>query len=94
METMPWYKSNTLRALIVAAVAWVLQSTGVLAGEAEAGAIADMLLQVIQFAALGWAAYARVRQPTPPITQTAAAGMAEIQLRQEQSLAPEKQHEG
>lgn len=67
---IPWYKSNTLRALLLAAVAQVASILGLtddLAPRAEQ--IADSILALVELGALAWAGYARIKQPTPPIMQ-------------------------
>jgi hypothetical protein len=70
----PFYKSNTIRALLVAFVAWLLTAIGI--GEemasAEAQRLVNLALELVQGIALAWAAYARSRQPTPPLTLTKA----------------------
>lgn len=83
METMPWYRSNVLRGLLVAILAFALQALGVTDNvESEAGKYADAGLQIIELAALAWAGYARVRQPTPPITQGVADKMTAMTKEQ------------
>ena len=65
-----WYKSNVLRALIVAAVAQVLYMTGVAvdAAPAQAEQLVQSGLAFIELVALAWAGYARTRMPNPPVT--------------------------
>lgn len=67
-----WYKSNTLRALIVAGITQALTLTGVSAQipDTEVAALTDGVLKLIETVALIWAFYARAKQPTPPVTLT------------------------
>jgi hypothetical protein len=67
-----WYQSNTLRALLVALMAWFLDISGVaedVAGD-SARNVVDAVLAAAQGIALVWGVYARARQPTPPVTLT------------------------
>jgi hypothetical protein len=68
-----WYKANTLRALLIALVAWILHISGV-AGDAEsqdaATIVVDAVLRASEGIAIVWAMYARAKQPTPPLTLT------------------------
>jgi hypothetical protein len=67
-----WYKSNTLRALAVAAIAQVLYMTGAAtdAAPAQAEELVQSGLAFIELVALAWAAYARTAMPTPPVTMS------------------------
>lgn len=80
--TIPWYKSNTLRGLAVALllqiVAWLGLTEAIDSEEVERNV--DVTLGVIEFLAISYAAWARARQPTPPVSQAAALKAA--QLRQ------------
>lgn len=79
MEKIPWYKSNTLRALGVAALMQVLAVAG-LADQFDAdtvGKYVDGGLDLIAFLATVYAAWARARQPTPPVTDIAVARTVE-----------------
>lgn len=69
MESIPWYKSNVLRALLVAAIAQVLVFSGAAEdmAPAESARMVDAALQLVELVAIAWAAYARTRMPTPPI---------------------------
>lgn len=75
MDKMPWYKSNTLRGLLVAGIALIAQKLGIAdtVGDADAGKIVDLALGFVESIALGYAAYARVSQPTPPVSDVAIA---------------------
>lgn len=75
MEKMPWYKSNTLRGLLVAAVALIAQKLGIAAtvGDDQAAAIVDGALTLVESFALAYAAYYRVAHPTPPVSEVAIA---------------------
>lgn len=73
MDSIPWYKSNVLRALIMGGVAFGLKKAGLASEMPDAAAsITDTALDAVQVAAGLWAAYARVKQPTPPVTLTKA----------------------
>jgi hypothetical protein len=80
LPVMPWGRSQTIRALIVAALAQLLGSTtvGQLVGVEHLPLVIDKALEAIALAATGYAAWARARKPTPPITQAAAARTAEM----------------
>lgn len=75
MEKMPWYKSNTLRGLVVAAVTLIAQKLGIAetVGDADAAKLVDLALGLVETIALAYAAYARVTQPTPPVSEAAVA---------------------
>jgi hypothetical protein len=70
----PFYRSNTVRALLVAFVAWALTAAGVAeeASSAEAQKLVNLFLELVQGVALAWGVYARTRQPTPALTLTKA----------------------
>lgn len=72
MNWIAWYRSNTMRALLVALAAWGLDQAGVPAEVAQGTAqqLVELLLGATQGAALAWGLYARARQPTPPLTLT------------------------
>lgn len=79
MNPIPWYKSNTLRGLVIAALAQLTQMLGITettTSEDITGAV-DKLLDVVSLAATAYAAWARTRQPTPPVTLTQAAADAQ-----------------
>ena len=61
MEKMPWYKSNTLRGLVVAAVTLIAQKLGIAetVGDADAAKLVDLALGFVEACALAYAAYAR-----------------------------------
>lgn len=70
MNPIPWYKSNTLRALLVAGVAQALVLLGIadeVASTEKGAQLTDMVLNLVEVVSLMWAGYARVKQPTPPI---------------------------
>lgn len=70
-----WYKSNTMRALLVGLLAFGLDRAG-LPGALSQGAaeqLVEILLGTAQGGAMLWGLYARSRQPTPPLTLTQAA---------------------
>lgn len=81
MEKMPWYKSNTLRALLVAGITLVAQKLGIAdtIGDADAAKLVELCLGVVETVALAYAAYARVYQPTPPVSNTAVAKTQALQ---------------
>ena len=82
MNTIPWYKSNTLRALVIALLVQVVTWIGLTdnVSNEEVAENVDRVLAVIEFLALAWAAWARLKQPTPPITEAAAQKMQAMQL--------------
>lgn len=67
---IPWYKSNTLRALLVALIAQVLVWFGVadLLPAEQLEQFVDMGLKVTEVVAILAAGITRARQPTPPVT--------------------------
>lgn len=79
MDKLPWYKSNTLRGLLVAAITLVAQKAGAADafGDAQVANLVDLGLGFIESCALAYAAYARVTQPTPPLTDAAHAATLE-----------------
>jgi hypothetical protein len=73
MEKIPWYKSNSLRGLLLAGLAFVAQTLG-LDDTVNDKFIADLVNNFFSLAeAVGiiWATYARVRLPTPPVSTAA-----------------------
>lgn len=83
MSTIPWYRSRTIQGLIVSALAQVLTRIG--GGESISAEdvalnlerLLDLISFLTSFAGLGWAAWNRARNPSPPITQMAAKRSAE-----------------
>lgn len=75
MDKIAWYESNTLRALLLAAIALVAQKLGIAdsVNDEFIAKLVDGFFQSAEMVALAWAAYARVNQPTPPISDTAVA---------------------
>lgn len=73
MDKIPWYQSTTLRALLIAFVSQVIVWSGVadrLPVDSAALAV-DAFLQLLAMAATAYAAWARARNPNPPVTETA-----------------------
>lgn len=70
-----WYKSNTMRALLVGLIAFGLDRAGLPDGLSQGAAqqLVELLLGATQGGAMLWGLYARSRQPTPPLTLTQAA---------------------
>lgn len=70
MTSIPWYKANTLRALLIAGITQALTLTGAADAlpDADIAQTVDGLLKLIETGALIWAFYARAKQPTPPVT--------------------------
>jgi hypothetical protein len=70
-----WYKSNTMRALLVGMVAFGLDKLGLpdTLSQGAAQQIIELLLGATQGGAMLWGLYARAKQPTPPLTLTQAA---------------------
>ena len=73
MNSIPWYRSNVLRALLVGGVAFLLKQLGVADNFPDVEGYVDKGLDLVQVLAGIWAAYARIKQPTPPVTLTKAA---------------------
>jgi hypothetical protein len=73
-DTIPWYKSATLRMLLISFVSQLLVWLGVTDSlpEGSVAVAVDAALQVIAIASVAWAAWARARKPTPPVTAIAA----------------------
>lgn len=71
-----FYKSNTVRAILISFFAWLLSMLDApdKLHSASAAEYADIALSIFQGAGMLWALYARTRQPTPPlaISQKAA----------------------
>lgn len=69
-----WYRSNTMRALLVGLVAFGLDRVGLPDGLSQGAAqqLVELLLGTAQGGAMLWGLYARSRQPTPPLTLTRA----------------------
>lgn len=74
-QSIPWYRSNTMRALLVGAVAFALDRIGLpdAISQGTAQQLVDLLLGVTQGGALLFGMYARSRLPTPPIALTQSA---------------------
>lgn len=70
-----WYRSNTMRALLVGMVAFGLDKLGLpdALSQGAAQQIIELLLGATQGGALLFGLYARSRQPTPPLALTQAA---------------------
>lgn len=69
---MPLLSSGTMRWLLVAAASWLATLLGVpeaLAGD-HAERWVELTLQMVQGAAIMWAAYHRYAHPTPPLATT------------------------
>lgn len=58
----PWYQSQTIRALIVSALAQLFVMLNI---EGDAAQIADAILQVVAIGSLVWAGIARKRATQP-----------------------------
>lgn len=86
MDKMPWYKSNTLRGLLVAAITLVAQKLGIAeaVGDADAAKLVDLALGLVEASAMAYAAYARIAQPTPPVSETAIAKTQALQTGENQ----------
>lgn len=70
MNPIPWYKSNVMRSLLVASVAFALQRAGLANQFPDAGAIVDLLLSIMTGGGIAAAGISRATQPTPPLTIT------------------------
>jgi hypothetical protein len=70
-----WYKSGTMRALLVGLLAFGLDKVGLPDGLSQGAAqqLVDLLLGATQGGALLYGMYARSSLPTPPLTLTQAA---------------------
>lgn len=64
--------SGTLRALVVAGIAWALAHIGLADQFPDVGAALDHILAGAQIGAIVWAALERTLKPNPSLTQTAA----------------------
>ncbi len=86
MDKMPWYKSNTLRGLLVAAITLIAQKAGIADafGDADAAKLVDLALGFVEAGAMAYAAYARVSQPTPPVSNAAIAKTQALQTGENQ----------
>jgi hypothetical protein len=75
IQSIPWYRSNTMRALLVGAIAFTLDRVGLpdTLSQGTAQQIVDLLLGVTQGGAMLFGMYARARQPTPPLALTQSA---------------------
>jgi len=74
MEKIPWWQSQTLRALIIAGVAQVVQMLG-LTDTVTTDILTlkvDQILDLISLIATGYAAYTRTTKANPPLTDGAA----------------------
>lgn len=70
MQAIPFYKSNTIRALVLAIVAQALILLGVADAttvDAQAGELVEAGFELVQLVAVIWAMYARAAMKTPPI---------------------------
>lgn len=81
MDKMPWYKSNTLRGLLVAAISLIAQQLGIAdaVGDADAAKLVDLGLGLVEAGAMAFAAYHRVANPTPPVSNAAIAKTQALQ---------------
>jgi hypothetical protein len=72
MNPIAWYRSNTMRALLVGAVAFALDRVGLpeALSHGTAQQLVDLILGATQGGALLFGMYARSRLPTPPLTLT------------------------
>lgn len=68
MNPIPWYKSNVLRGLVVGLVAFILKALGLAEQFPDVESYVDGFLNVVQFGAGVYAAWARMRMPNPPLT--------------------------
>lgn len=70
-----WYKSNTMRALLVGLIAFGLDRVGMpeAISQGTAQQIVELLLGTAQGGAMLWGLYSRSKLPTPPLTLTQAA---------------------
>lgn len=73
-QSIAWYRSNTMRALLVGVIAFGLDKLGLPGALSQEAAqqIVEVLLGATQGGAMLWGLYARSRQPTPPLTLTQA----------------------
>ncbi len=84
MEKIPWWKSNTLRALLIAALAQVIAFAGLAdeVGSEKVAQLVDAALDLVSLAATLYAAYARARLPTPPVSDAAIAKAATVSQKE------------
>lgn len=89
MEKIPWWQSQTLRALIIAGVAQVVQMLGLtdtVTSEILTLKV-DQLLDLVSLIATAYAAYARTTKANPPLT----SGAAQKEVVKQAELKAEKQ---
>lgn len=86
-----WYKSNTMRALLVGLIAFGLDRIGLpdTVAQGTAQQLVDLLLGTAQGGALLWGLYARSRQPTPPLTLTQASADRKNAVGEEEAVDTE-----
>lgn len=75
---IPWYKSNVLRGLLIVVITHTLAHYKLISQftPTDIGIFVDDGLSVLGYLAAGFSAYARVRDPNPPITTTKAKAEA------------------
>lgn len=83
-----WYKSNTMRALLVGLTAFALDRIGLPDGISQGAAqqLVELLLGTAQGGALLWGLYARSRLPTPALALTQAAADRMNAVEEERSF--------
>jgi hypothetical protein len=70
-ETIPWWQSNVLRALIASGLSQIvviLRSHGVINFEPDVNLWVEVGFQAIALGAAIYAFWSRSRQPSPPVT--------------------------
>jgi hypothetical protein len=74
MQTIPWYQSRTLIGLLVAIFAQLAVTTGLteILTTTTIEATVDKAMDIVAIAASAYAAWARARLPTPPVSDAAA----------------------
>lgn len=84
MEQIPWYRSNTLRGLLVAATVLIAQKLGIAdkVGDADAAKLVDLVMSFAEMGAMAYAAWWRVHHPSPPVTTASAAKVAARVLKE------------
>lgn len=70
-DTIPWYKSNIYRGLLITLLTQLLSASKVTSALAPSAApLADAILEIVSAAGVAWAAYSRAKHPLPNVSVT------------------------
>lgn len=61
MDVKSWYKSKTLWGILIAFGAQALTSAGFTVGADEQASMVDMVMKLVEFGGLAFAAYGRIK---------------------------------